>query len=57
MLEESALDLAASRQFHLVEDVPPIAQRVYLAVHLRQRHAHAQRKLLTIVRQYFSKNR
>lgn len=55
VLEESALDLAASGQFHLVEDVPPIAQRVYLAVHLRQRHAHAQRKLLTIVRQYFSR--
>ena len=51
VLEESARELVAGGLCRYVEDMPPIAQAVYLAVHLRHRHAH--RKLLTIVRQHF----
>jgi len=55
VLEESAAELVAAGTCRYVEDVPAIAQTVYLAVHLRQRHAHAHRKLLTIVREHFGR--
>lgn len=54
VLEESASELIASGLCHLVEDVKPISQNVYFAVHLRNRHSHAHKKMLSIIRQYFT---
>lgn len=52
VLEESARDLIAAGLCNYVEDAAPIPQTVYVAVHLRHRHAH--RKLLNIVCRYFA---
>ncbi len=51
VLEESARELVASGACRLVEDAEPIAQPVYFAVHLRNRHKH--RKALAIVKKHF----
>lgn len=55
VLEESAQEMVEAGLCRYVEDVAPIPQTVYLATHLRHRHAH--RKLLAIVRHYFSQAR
>jgi DNA-binding transcriptional LysR family regulator len=54
VLEESANEMAAARQCRFVQDIEPISQNVYFAVHLRYRHSHAHKKMLKIVRQYFA---
>jgi DNA-binding transcriptional LysR family regulator len=54
VLEESANDIIASGLCRTVEDIAPIGQNVYFAVHLRNRHSHAHKKMLSIVRQYFA---
>ncbi len=50
VLEDDAQDLVRNHGFHLVEDVPPIPQTIYFAIHIRHRHEHAMRRLIAIVR-------
>ncbi len=54
VLEESADELAGSGAFRKVGGVDPIVQPVYVAVHLRNRHAHVHRRLTAIIKRYFS---
>jgi DNA-binding transcriptional LysR family regulator len=53
VLENSAEALIATGGFRYVEDADPIAQAVYFAVHLRNRHSHVQKAMLAIAARYF----
>ena len=57
VLEEAARGLCQTGQCHYIEDIGAIHQPVYLAVHVRRRHLHTHKKLLTIVRRHFAGNR
>ncbi len=50
VLEDEAQALIISHGFQLVEDVPTIPQTVYTAIHIRHRHSHASRRLISIIR-------
>lgn len=50
VLEETAAEMAAAGLARPVEDVAPIGQPVYAVVHIRNRPAALQRRLLAIVR-------
>jgi LysR family transcriptional regulator, flagellar master operon regulator len=54
VLEESAREMIANGICRFVADAAPIPQPVFFAVHVRHRHAHVQRKLLSIVRGHFA---
>ncbi len=54
VLEEEASHLIGRGGFQFVRDAPAIPQTIYAATHLRHRHAHAYRRLISIVRGHLS---
>lgn len=52
VLEESAQQLIDSGLCSLVEDVEPIPQPVYVAMHVRHRHSHPHKRILAIIRRH-----
>jgi hypothetical protein len=54
VLRQSAQDLEASGAAQRVVDAPAIDQPVYGAVHLRNRHRGAYRRVLTLMRSHLS---
>jgi DNA-binding transcriptional LysR family regulator len=52
VLEESAVRLVGSELCHFVEDVDAIAQPIYVATHVRHRHAHPHKRILGIIRRH-----
>jgi DNA-binding transcriptional LysR family regulator len=53
VLSTTARALAASGEARVVADAPPIAQTVYAAVHLRNRHRAPHRRLIGALRSQF----
>ncbi|WGW02332.1 LysR family transcriptional regulator [Tropicibacter oceani] len=50
VLEDEARMLVENHGFAHVKDAPGIAQTIYTAVHLRHRHSHASRRLISVIR-------
>ena len=55
LLEPTAARLVAEGRAALVADVPPLGQPVYAALHVRNRPGHVHRRLLTILRDRFTR--
>ena len=53
VLEGTAVEMVASGRFHTVRKSPVIPQPVYSAIHLRNRHRSAHRKLIRLLSTHF----
>ncbi len=54
VLDESADEMVGGGTFRKVSGVAPIAQPIYVAAHLRNRHTHVHRRLTAIIKRHLA---